>query len=240
MVGARRVLLHTAKFSPLALANLDLWLDASAAGTLYQDSALTTPASADGDPVGGWLDLSGNGRNATQTTAAARPTLQVAERANRNVVRFDGVDDAFAIASAAWGPSYTVLCVLIATNITAGSGRVVAMGTSNPVRAHIDGTNNVGWETGGGLTNVAPMTFGAWQRLIWLLPDAGTGEIYRNGASIGTAAFSSGGGASGASSISPAGDQIQADVAELIVYRRALSASEWGQLDTYLRGKWGF
>src|SRR5690554_6216110 len=40
---------------------------------LFQDAAGTTPVTADGDPVGLMLDLSGNGNHATQETSARRP-----------------------------------------------------------------------------------------------------------------------------------------------------------------------
>lgn len=48
----------------------------AAAGT-FQDAALTTPAVANADPVGGWVDQSGNGNTATQATAGSRPTLRL-------------------------------------------------------------------------------------------------------------------------------------------------------------------
>src|SRR5262249_3142078 len=57
-------------FDPLTLTNLSLWLKGDA-GT-YQDSGFVTPATADGDPVGGWQDQSGNVRHFAQATAANR------------------------------------------------------------------------------------------------------------------------------------------------------------------------
>src|SRR6266567_3210535 len=52
------------KFSPDQIGNLAFWFEAGAAkaaGVLFQDSAQTTPVASDGDPVGFWGDLSGNG-----------------------------------------------------------------------------------------------------------------------------------------------------------------------------------
>lgn len=61
-------------------------------GGMFQDAALTTPWTADGQPVGGYVDRSPNGYVLTQSTAPARP----AGYARRMV--FDGSDD-FLIAS---------------------------------------------------------------------------------------------------------------------------------------------
>jgi hypothetical protein len=56
---------------------------------LYQDSGATTPATANNDPVGYWLDSSRSGRSPIQTTAGSRPVLQTATLG----VKFDGTDD---------------------------------------------------------------------------------------------------------------------------------------------------
>lgn len=76
---------------PDAVPGLQLWLRADAG--VYQDSAGTTPAAADGDPVGRWADQSGNGKHATQGTAAKRPTWKTNQLNGLPSVRGDGVDD---------------------------------------------------------------------------------------------------------------------------------------------------
>lgn len=50
-----------------------LWYDPSTVAHLYQDSALTTPVTTTGNPVGGMLDISGNNRTVTQATGSRRP-----------------------------------------------------------------------------------------------------------------------------------------------------------------------
>jgi len=86
-------------FSPLALGPA-IWLDPSDLTTLFQDSAGTTPVTANNDPVGRINDKSGNGRNLTQGTAAARPLYKTA--GGLHWLEFDGADDclgaAFALA----------------------------------------------------------------------------------------------------------------------------------------------
>lgn len=51
------------------------WFDPEDMSTMYQDAAGTTPVTALEQPVGLWLDKSGNGNHATQSITASRPTL---------------------------------------------------------------------------------------------------------------------------------------------------------------------
>lgn len=63
-------------FDPLSLfdeGQQGIWYDLSDLTTLFQDSAGTTPVTADGDPVGLMLDKSGNGNHATQPSTASKP-----------------------------------------------------------------------------------------------------------------------------------------------------------------------
>ena len=51
------------------------WFDPEDMSTMFQDAAGTTPVTALEQPVGRWLDKSGNGNHATQSITASRPTL---------------------------------------------------------------------------------------------------------------------------------------------------------------------
>lgn len=73
-------------FSPRDLPNLRVWLRAD--GVLWQDSARTTRAGADGDPVGSWDDASAAGSHATQATAASRPAFKTGILNGQPVLRF--------------------------------------------------------------------------------------------------------------------------------------------------------
>lgn len=120
-------------FSPLSLSPA-LWLKAD--GVLWQDSARTTPAVADGDPVGAWDDASGNGRNLTQANTGLRPLLKLSIQNGLPVVRFDGADDVLALASQLignyGGPSaITVFAVLNQTATKNPSLYEITSGANN-------------------------------------------------------------------------------------------------------------
>ena len=89
-------------FTPLSLSSLQTWLKADAA--LYQNSGLTTPATIDGDPVGGCPDFSGNNRPFT-SSGTARPLLKTGIQNGKPGILMDGVNDLLSSPSFATFPA---------------------------------------------------------------------------------------------------------------------------------------
>jgi hypothetical protein len=65
------------ELSPLAFSGVELWLDASDAGTLFSDTAMT---SATTGSVAAWADKSGNNFNLAQSTASKQPSYDALNR----------------------------------------------------------------------------------------------------------------------------------------------------------------
>ena len=65
------------ELSPLAFPGIELWLDASDAGTLFSDTAMT---SATTGSVAAWADKSGNNFNLTQSTTSKQPSYDIVNR----------------------------------------------------------------------------------------------------------------------------------------------------------------
>lgn len=119
-------------FSPSGISGLKLWLRAD--GTRWQDSARTTPATADTHPIGAWDDASGAGNHFTQATAGKRPLLKTGIVNSLPVLRFDGSNDTLvtAVASGLDSASFTQFVVMkkattgdtdiLGTGSMAGSG----------------------------------------------------------------------------------------------------------------------
>lgn len=74
------------KFSPAHIPGLQIWLDADAITGL-----------SDGDPIATWLDQSGLGRDASQSTGAKKPTYKTGIINGKPVIRFDGTDDCMSV-----------------------------------------------------------------------------------------------------------------------------------------------
>jgi hypothetical protein len=68
-------------FNPRSIPGLAVWLDASKSSSLTLDG---------NGKVSTWTDLTGNGRNATQTTANNRATYTTAGFGGKNCLTFDG------------------------------------------------------------------------------------------------------------------------------------------------------
>lgn len=215
------------------IAGLTLWLKAD--GTLWQDSARTTPVAADSDPVGAWDDASGNNAHATQATAGNRPTYRTGIVNGKPILRFDGSSDRLggSSASAATKP-FTVFGVVL---LSAGSITGASVG------------GGLHWQTGSFLkqdvVNIAtdptatPVVF-----TIFALTYSATGvfTFYRNGAVTHTGtnnqtftASTTVIGYNGASN----GELANGDMAEIIKYNSVLTATQMNEVGSYLETKYG-
>lgn len=85
---------------PSTVSGMLLRLQADVIGTLWQDSARTTPVIADGNPVGAWDSTSPSLQSLLQASAGQRPTYKSASYHGKPTVRFDGVNDSLRLASA--------------------------------------------------------------------------------------------------------------------------------------------
>lgn len=153
------------------------------AGT-WQDTGLSTPASADSDPVGGWADLTGSAHSATQGTAGSRPLLRTGIFGSRPGILFDGVDDhliADTVAALVTGSDVPFTFFAVVKPLTAASQRGIASaGASGSTQqthwCYADGATWV-WRQlrradgdGGGGTVLAPVVQPATtdaQAVIW-------------------------------------------------------------------------
>jgi hypothetical protein len=114
MLAAQRNL-FTGSFNPLSLSPA-LWL------------------SDTGSNAGQWDDLSGNGRHATQATAANQPAIVTGALNGRQVRRFDGSNDSLAIADRALLRNLagaTVFAVATPSSVADGERYVFSASSSN-------------------------------------------------------------------------------------------------------------
>jgi len=247
--------------NPASITGLQLWLDASDAGTLYDATTGGSLVAADGS-VARWEDKSGNARHATQSTAGNRPVRKTAIQGGLDVLRFDGTNDYISTASFSKSAGITVFCVVKADawNVSAyrcyfNHGYSIASPSSGVLGCLAGSTlrewlqNDYLFLGNGADEGVAPRAAGPASsgsnfRLIAFNLSASVSRGYVNGttattrvettAAVNTSAAAVGVGASTATT-----EFWLGDVAEIVYYDSVLSDSQRGQVTSYLLQKWG-
>lgn len=189
VIGGRR-------FSPAALfaaGEVGAWYDPSDLSTLYQDDALTIPATSVDDPVGGIRDKSGRGNHAKQSTPTARPLLK--QDANgRYYLQFDGTDDFLSTENIAWPGQYSAWAgVNVSTN---GSIQCIidgdpGAGTRTPQYLRVSSTTpqSIAFASGDFTDSGSAITSGT-NVMLSAFATTTTLDVRNNGASNGTTAIS--------------------------------------------------
>ena len=235
-------------FTPASLSGLQLWLAADS-GDLLQSSG-GSAADADGDPVGLWPDKSGNGNHASQSTTAAKPTLKTDIINGKPVLRFDGTDDWIGdrlnrIIQAAGQP--TIFVVLSGSG--SSSDTFLSIGEDDATTGHIGQfTREYGIRVRGGNEVYSASASGSFEIF----------EAVQGGANVTDyRAFVDGSELAVSSSTAAATDYdpgfvlgakddenfisefIAVDIAEVLVYDKALSTSKRQSVRDYLADKYG-
>lgn len=146
MAGLSRAYKRRPKGLPLSIPGLQLWLDASDASTLFQNSNGTTAATADGDPVGYWGDKSGNARSFSQNDGTRKPTFtQQITQNNKPGIIGDGVGDYLQSAASGFLVQPHTYFLVVKT-----------FSTSRLIDRIVDGLNDAG-------------NLGGWESAKWVM-----------------------------------------------------------------------
>lgn len=215
-------------FVPTWVSGCRLWLDAS------QITGL-----GDGDLVALWEDKSGNNYNAVQTVAGQRPTYKTNIINGKPVVR-NAAGKGMLLTGMVVPSGSKAFFAVISPQATGIIQYLFDTETGRLVIATLtDTSGKVGWYDGTwrSIANAAA----GFQILCWNLTSGGNGEIFRNGTSLGTAAYSAKaiGGVIGLFQVY---DQwtawVVGDLAEFIVYDSALGAVDRVSIENYLNSKY--
>ena len=227
-----------ARASDLPKAQLVLHLDASATG------------SAPG-PLARWSDLSGRGAHVAQADAACRPTLVADGLNGKPVVRFNGEQylDGVAVLpdgcseftfAVVWRRIDTLGAAVVCEQADDGPGRRASVLTVNE-RYGFNGQNNDQHDLlpyGGGLWNLSVVMVGKGGLVrVWHNDSrGGTGASGRiDGAlqKVGVRRFRLG------AKVQDGSERLRGDIAEALVYSRALAFAEVKSVNEYLAERWG-
>ena len=92
-------------FTPTAISNCVLWLDGADSSTMFQNTAGTTPITADGQTIAAWKDKSPNEYVFTQPTSGNQPTYKVGIQNGCSLTRWNGTSTGLQSSTAL--PFYT-------------------------------------------------------------------------------------------------------------------------------------
>ena len=216
-------------FSPPDLGGLEMWLEGDSLGVV------------DNQPINEWDDLSGNGHHVEQPTGSLQPIYKVNILNGHAVVRFDAADDFLASATFAseLAQPNTVFLVNkwadtttrtgfdgIDVNkrnmlyLTAADGFVAYAGTDQALKHQIP-VQHLRW-------NLHAITYNGAASTYWLnravLATGNPGTMGLTGITLGRFAAPN--------------QAVSGDIAELIIYNRALSDAERQQVEDYLATKY--
>lgn len=158
-------------------------------GTFWQDSARTTPATADGDPVGAWDDASVSAAHALQATAGKRPLLKTAGNGLNSipVLRFDGTDDALRSTLSAQAAQTVFIVARKNSAVGATADTALAIGTGNGqvTTLSTSGTGYLFYANQAGAIQVCDGTPTNWNIIALALPSTSS-AVLRVGGGAGT------------------------------------------------------
>ena len=217
----------------LALPSLVLYQSADSG--VYTDTARTTPAVNDGDPIAGQTDQSGGGNHATQTIAGRRPTWRTGVKNGLPVVRFDGVDDNLVFPTLTLN-DFSIYVVQSST----GDGCFLANTTINrQVRLGESGNNRLSMFDG--TTQIFSSTLsvvrGNWSLLEYHRTGS-TCSFYENGVAKGTGSMSSALALNVIGLLLGASLPLNGDLAALIVCSAENTAAQKSAVRVYLNSRY--
>ncbi len=222
--------------APAIVPNLQLWLDADDSNTI----------TSSGGSVSQWDDKSASGNNATQGTAANQPSTGLTTLNGRNVLSSDGTNEFFELDSVLnLTGEFTIFIV---SNNDDGSTTDMLLGSNsaaNNAKVGIVASFSSFFRIVNGAAGSTLLSYPSTPNLLTYTRDASD----KIDASFNGAAFTRLFGDVAQSGTSPIGAIFIDDVvtssdwngfiAEILIYGRALSATEVSFVNSYLASKWG-
>jgi hypothetical protein len=242
----------TAAFSPLDVANMTLWLDATTG--LFDATTGGSAVTADASAVARWEDQSGNARHFTQATSNDRPVLKTSVLNSRNVIRFDGSNDkltgGLALSNFVSASAHSVFVVgkaaSVATNNTSFNYQNAAFygDTGGYLSIFFRSTGLVGAYNWDGTDDAVTTSYAINTNAVFYSQlNGGSIRLRLNG---GTEASASSGSTQVLTGTLELGRQfnnnsycLNGDIAEVIFFNAALSATDREKIEGYLAHRWG-
>jgi hypothetical protein len=231
---------------PSSVAGLIGWYDFSDPTTLWEDAARTDPVDIDTDAIAGVTDKSSSGFHLAQTVAASRAAYRTGVLNGKSVARFDGVDDTISTFAITTLQPYTIYAVAKADIATIASDQGIVSGEAETPSIYLDSaTDRYAYKAG--TAQVGSVAMNTSFRVLEAVFNGASSLFYVDGTLASSGNPGSDGFATGThrtrigSACDAAATPIEffdGDVAEVILYNRALTAMERRIIERYLALKY--
>lgn len=229
-------------FNPKSISGLAAWWDAGVVSSLAQLSTGSTAVTAKNDPVGYWADLSGNGRNLTQSSTNNRPLYTTNVLNGRPVINFDGSNDAMLASFTLAQPIHYFLVYRFDSAYVSANPRVFDGASGNSLS--FSATNGTEMGLFAGLSNQAVNISDAERQAFSVTEVRANGassSVFRNGTNKTSGSSNIGTGTPNGIYLGVFGNGFSApgDVsfAEILIYTSILSTSQAAAVRSYLGRK---
>ena len=227
-----------------------LWFDATDTNLLYQNSTKTTQVASNNDPVGAWTAKVGFGAlSVLQATSNLRPTYVTNVQNGKPVVRFSGANGVLLESTETINMSTPNTIIVVAKDN--GTSQVFGGVFSHELYMSVFSGGSYYWlDTSGG--NVAACTVPATNvfRVItaqYTQNSTTNSKVFYNGTLYSSCSNGSGNTSAGLGRVELGGRAwggnpgriFKGDIAEVIVYSRAIDDGARAQVEAYLTAKWG-
>lgn len=238
-------------FSPIEVANMTLWLDATTG--LFDATSGGNAVTSDASSVARWEDQSGNARHFTQSVSNDRPVLKTSVLNSLNVIRFDGSNDkltgGLALSNFISASAHSVFVVgkaaSVATNNTFNYQNAALYGDTGGYHSiFFRSTGLVGSYNWDGTDDAATTSYTINTNAVFYSQlNGGSIRLRLNG---GTEASTASGSTQVVTGTLELGRQfnnnsycLNGDIAEVIFFNVALSSTDREKIEGYLAHKWG-
>jgi hypothetical protein len=210
-------------------SGLQLWLDASALNSNDPNRVTTSGGNI---YARDWLDRSSNSFHVTQTTTTYQPLYVVNALNGRPVLRFNGTNSFMTTPLQEISGDKSIFIVQRRSSTTSGK-EISSTAASGDFLG-----NNVGLETKGriGVAHDLTITGNLNNPILKSFIRSGTSETLR--VDYQSASGSPPDVANGTYTISSSASPFAGDIAEVLIYNRALGDQERSLVENYLRNKW--
>lgn len=218
-------------FSPADVAGLVAWFKPDV-GT-YSDSGMTTPVSADGSAVGGWINQASGVTNATQGTDASRPILKTGIQNGLPILRCDGSDDFLGVTSYVTS-AMTLFIVFKGQNMLAGGS------AANEYVWAKSGSNVIEASFGGGTFPTFAFTDQTTSFHLLTLKHTGTNiTVYKDGVLVSASAETAGQDLNYIGKYS-GGLNFSGDIGDVLLYNNALADANREAIEAFVLDRYAF